>query len=220
MEGSAGLLCRECRAELIEAAGAACPRCALLVGPWTSVAGGCPECRGRRLGFDGAIALGPYQGPLRDLCLRLKRGPNAWMAPWLADLLLEVRGEALRASGADRIAPVPLHWWRQLRRGYNQAEALAHALGRRLGLPVVRALRRVKPTRKLAGLGRVERAEALREAFRPRSRGGPDLAGRTVLLVDDILTTGATCGAAARALKQAGAARVVVAVLGRAEGRA
>ena len=114
--------------------------------------------------------------------------------------------------------PVPLHWRRRLERGYNQAEALADALARRLGLRSARPLRRVKATAILAGAGRTERLERLRGAFRAR-RARP-LDGRTVLLVDDILTTGATCGSAARALKKAGAARVVAVVVARAEGRA
>jgi ComF family protein len=111
------------------------------------------------------------------------------------------------------VVPVPLHWWRHWRRGFNQAEALARALARRLDLPIRRPLRRIKPTEKLAELSPTERARALRGAF--RARKSPGLVGRTVLLVDDVLTTGATCGAAARALKQAGAARVVVAVIAR-----
>jgi ComF family protein len=118
-----------------------------------------------------------------------------------------------RGSIVAWIVPVPLHWWRHWRRGFNQAEALARALARRLDLPVRRPLRRIKATEKLAELSPTERARALRGTF--RARKGPGLAGRTVLLVDDVLTTGANCGAAARALKQAGAARVVVAVIAR-----
>jgi ComF family protein len=164
------------------------------------------------------VALGPYDGSLRELCLRLKHERNAWLSPWLCDLWVEARGEA-EAVGrlpADAwIVPVPLHWWRHWRRGYNQAEALARGLARRLGRPVRRPLRRVAATEKLAELSPTERDRALRGAFRVRVRFSSRLAGRTVLLVDDVLTTGATCGAAARALKQAGAKRVVVAVIAR-----
>jgi ComF family protein len=142
---------------------------------------------------------------------------HAWLARWLADLLVESRGESLRAFGADAVAPVPLHWRRRWRRRYNQAEALAGCLASRLGLVLIRPLVRVKPTRTLAGRGRVERAAELKDAF--RVRGGRGLDGRRVILVDDVLTTGATCGAAARALKRAGAARVMAVVVGRAEGR-
>ena len=86
---------------------------------------------------------------------------------------------------------------------------------KQLKLPVRRLLKRVVRTRKLAELGLTARAEIMRGAFRARRRS--KVTGRTVLLVDDVLTTGATCGAAARALKQAGAMRVVVAIIARTE---
>jgi len=217
-EGSG--FCPDCRLELLEAHGRACPRCAMPVGPYSDVSGGCSECRGRPLGFDSAIALGPYQGPIRQLCLMLKRERNAWVARWLAGVVAEGRGEALRSEIGDGpccLVPVPLHWRRRLARGYNQAEALAEGLGRALGLDVRPSLRRAVATPKLALAGRSARAERMRGAFRVRR--GADLRGWTVLLVDDILTTGATSGAAARALKKAGAARVVAVVVARAEGK-
>jgi ComF family protein len=187
------------------------------MGPWSQRDGGCSECRGRALGFDRAIALGRYQGPIRDLCLRLKHERDAWLAPWLAGLLIEARAE-LRGERADAwVVPVPLHWRRQWTRGYNQADALASGLARRLGLPLRRSLRRVEATPPLTTLSRTERSRLMRRAFQARSTSRPE--GRTVLLVDDILTTGATCGAAARALNQAGAVRVVAVVIARAEGK-
>jgi ComF family protein len=201
---------------LLGASGAACERCAMPVGPFSDRRGGCSECRGRSLGFDRAIALGPYQGPIRQLCLELKQERNAWMAPWIMDVLIEARGEVGRSPRDSWVVPVPLHWRRRLRRGYNQSEALADRLARRLGLPLSQSLRRVVATPPLARSGRAERARLLRDAFRART--STSLKGRTVLLVDDILTTGATCGAAARALKRAGASQVVVVVIGRAEG--
>jgi ComF family protein len=217
-ESDGSPICRDCRDELADT-GRTCPRCAMSVGPWTRLDGGCDECRGVALGFDAAIALGPYNGPIRDLCLRIKHRRDAWLAPWLAELVVEARRDALnREIGSDSraiVVPVPLHWRRRLGRGYNQAEAIADALADRLGLRMSLALRRIKGAAILAGAGRAERRERLRGAFRSRSR----LDGRTVLLVDDILTTGATCGAAARALKKAGAKRVVAVVIGRAEGK-
>jgi ComF family protein len=208
--------CEGCRRELVEASGPVCGRCAMPVGPWSDRSGGCSECRGRALGFDAAVALGPYQGPIRDLCLRLKQERNAWLAPWLADVLVEARAELGRPPEGAWVVPVPLHWRRQWQRGYNQADALARGLARRLSLRLVHPLRRVRATPHLARAGRTERAELMQGAF--HARGRPSPAGRTVFLVDDILTTGATCGAAARALKRAGAARVVAVVVGRAEG--
>jgi ComF family protein len=217
-EGGTGAFCPTCRAELLQksaaAAALACSRCALPVGPFADLEGGCAACRGRSLGFDSAMALGPYEGRLRDLCLQLKHERNAWLAVWLSDLLVEARSESLARLPADAwVVPVPLHWWRQWRRGYNQAEALARGLARRLNLPVHRSLRRIAGTRRLAGLAPTERARVMRSAFCVRRNAGLD--GRTILLVDDVLTTSATCGAAARALRQAGAARVAVAVIAR-----
>jgi ComF family protein len=168
------------------------------------------------LGFDRALALGPYHGDIQKLCLRLKHESNAWLAPWLGDLFVEARRDVLSELPRDAwIVPVPLHWWRRWHRGYNQAEALARGLARRLDLPMRQPLRRIVPTELLAHKGRTERAEVMRGVF--VARPSRQLAGRTVLLVDDVLTTGATCGAAARALKKAGAARVVVVVIARTE---
>lgn len=211
-----GPFCEACAAELRDAAGPACPRCAMPVGPWARLDGGCSECRGRPLGFDAAIALGPYQGPIRAACLRMKRERGAWMAPWLADLVVEAHEGQLRGEADAVVVPVPLHWRRQWTRGYNQAEALARRVARRLDLPLSPALRRIVATPPLARIGRERRADLMRGAFRTRSARG--VQGRAVLLVDDILTTGATCGGAARALKRAGARRVTAVVVARAGG--
>jgi ComF family protein len=219
-EGSNGAFCALCRAGMLEraesAARLACPRCALPAGPYADLRGGCGDCRGRSLGFDAALALGAYEGKLRELCLRMKHDRDAWLAPWLAGLWVEARREAfdrLELPTDAWIVPVPLHWRRHWQRGYNQAEALAHGLARRLGRRACNPLRRVRDTRKLATMSATDRARALREAFRARPTHA--LKGRAIVLVDDVLTTGATCSAAARALTAAGAGRVVVAVVAR-----
>ena len=218
--GSDGPFCDVCRVRLLDqaalAAKLACPRCALPVGPFGDVRRGCAECRGRSLGFDAVLALGPYEGAIRELCLSLKREKNAWLAWWLSGLLVDSRKDAMRQLGkVCCIVPIPLHWWRRWRRGYNQADALAYGMGRRLRVPVRRLLRRTIATDRLAPLGPTERFNAMRGAFRVRTN--QTLTGRTVLLVDDVLTTGATSSAAARALKAAGATRVVLVVIGRTE---
>jgi ComF family protein len=219
--GLRGPFCPPCRADLLakaeEVRRASCPRCAMPVGPFADLEKGCSECRGRPLGFDSAIATGYHEGPWRALCLKLKTERAAWLAPWMTGLAAEARAADLALLPADAwVVPVPLHWLRRLGRGYNQSDALALGLARRLDLPVRRPIRRVKNTGKLVGLSLAQRAEVVRGAFEVDPRVAPDLKGRSILLVDDVLTTGATTGAAARALKRAGAARVVVAVLSRA----
>ena len=209
-----GAFCESCRDELCQSGESACPRCAEPVGPFAPRSRDCSACRKKRFGFDGAIALGPYQGPIREVCLRMKNSRDAWLARWVGDLLVEAREPLLRRANPSVVVAVPLHWSRRLRRGYNQAEAIARRVALRLALPRVEGLRRTRRTPKLADLGRAERVEVLNRAFRATPR--MDLAGRTVLLVDDVLTSGATCGGAARALKQVGAKRVIVLVVGRA----
>jgi ComF family protein len=214
-----GPLCTTCRERLlstaIATAASSCPRCALPVGPHANLQGGCVNCRGHSLGFDNALAMGIYEGSIRDFCLNLKHERNAWLARWMSDLLVESRRDELtRLLPHDAwIVPVPLHWWRRMRRGYNQAEALAFHLSHHLDLRVCQPLRRVKATDRLAHQSALERRKAMRDIF--QAHRFPGLRGKTILLVDDILTTGATTGAAARCLKQAGAKRVVVAVLAR-----
>lgn len=222
VQGSPGAFCSMCldslRDRAMKAGASACPRCALPAGPYADLRRGCGVCRGRPLGFDAAVSLGPYEGAFRELCLRLKHRQNAWLAPPLCDLWARTRLDAI-----DRLAlptdawvvPVPLHWRRHYGRGYNQAEALARELARRLDRSFHRPLRRVIYAPKLATLSAAARARVLREAFRARESAA--IRGRSVLLVDDVLTTGATCGAAARALKRAGAKRVVVAVMARTD---
>ena len=159
----------------------ACPRCALPAGPYADVRRGCAECRGRSLGFDAALALAPYAESVRDLCLRLKHERDAWLAPWLTNLLAEARqSELARLPRNAWIVPIPLHWWRRLQRGYNQAEALARGLSCSLGLCVRQPLRRIKATDRLARKAASDRMDAMRQAFRPahcRLEGSNDTAG-------------------------------------------
>ncbi len=214
-----GPFCGPCREELLTAAGLVCPRCAETIGPYARTDRGCGACRGHTLGFDAALALGPYEGAIRHLCLLLKHERNAWLARWLADLWVEARSRLLPREALNketRVAWVPSHWAKRLTRGYDQAETFAEQLADRLGLPLCPALSRVRGTPKLAGLTRSSRRDIMRGAFRARRAAWHSIEGRTILLVDDILTTGATCGAAASALKQAGAQKVIAAVIGRA----
>jgi ComF family protein len=208
--------CDFCRKALTDDPHLTCPRCAGLVGPHVPLEGGCVNCRDRTLHFTAALRLGPYEGLRREVVLRLKNVGGEALAERLGALWARHAAAKLGALAADVIVPVPLHWWRRWRRGYNQSEALALGLAEELRLPCrthwLRRVRHTPPQTEQTPSGRVEN---VRNAFLARPRTG--LAGKTVLLVDDVLTTGSTCAEAARALRTAGAARVVVAVLARAQ---
>jgi ComF family protein len=114
----------------------------------------------------------------------------------------------------DCIVPVPLHWRRRWKRGFNQSEFLARALARRSGIPMVKALARSRSTKAQAGLSNHARRQNVMKAFRARP-----VPGKRILLIDDVMTTGATATACALALKRAGAARVALLTVARADRR-
>jgi ComF family protein len=185
------------------------------VGLYVHLTDGCTHCRGVHFGFDRVLRLGPYDGLLRELILRLKHHAGEGLAEALAELWATHAAAALRATAAEVVVPVPLHWWRRLARGYNQSEALARILASRLNLPCrARWVRRVRPTPRLRHDSSLAmRREIVRGAFAARRH--PALKGKTILLVDDVMTTGSTASEVATELKSAGAARVLVAVLAR-----
>jgi ComF family protein len=150
----------------------------------------------------------------RGLVHALKYGDRLDLAPtmgrWMANAGRELLAEA------DAVVPVPLHWRRQWSRRFNQSALLADVIGKRGGVRVVHAaLKRVKPTAQQVGLGRSERALNVQGAFRVGDRAKREVAERALVLVDDVLTTGATLEACTRALMRAGAARVDVLVFAR-----
>ena len=134
----------------------------------------------------------------------------------LGDRLGRLLAETYLSSGfeADWITAVPLHWNRRRERGFNQSQLLARPVAEAAGLPVVRALARVRPTIPQAGLSRNQRASNLRGAF--RLRAGSEVRGKRIVVVDDVATTGATFEACARVLKRAGAAEVTGLAMARA----
>jgi ComF family protein len=209
--------CAPCRAAPTADPHATCPRCAGTVGPFALVARGCPACRDEHFAFERVLRLGPYDGLLREVILRLKHSSGEGLAETVGRLWAAQAEAPLREVGAAAVVPVPLYWWRRWTRGYNQSEVLARALAERLRLPCrVGWLRRTRNTRRQVQQTPAARRENVRGAF--TARACPRLHGQTILLVDDVLTTGSTAGEAARALRAAGAGRVVVAVLARSQG--
>jgi len=176
--------------------------------------GRCALCRRGLHGFDAAYSFGFYEGELRELIHLFKYERVQPLARPLGRLL----SQALpRDRAFDVIVPMPLHWRKRWQRGFNQSELLARDLGRRTNIRVKNALRRVRFTVAQAGLTNAKRRLNVSGAFRPRKKGA--LAGLRVLLIDDVMTTGATAASCARALKMAGAREVTLLTLARADRR-
>jgi len=200
-----GPVCAMCWRSILPLTPPLCDACGDPLPTWRTTSlslARCPRCRRGRRHVDRARAIGEYDGALKAVIHALKYEGRRSLARPLAALMRE-RAADLVAS-ADCVIPVPLHPSRRRQRGFNQASDLA----RQLGLPVRHALRRVRATPTQTGLPAAQRHRNLRGAFALR-RFAHDVAGRTVLLVDDVSTTGATLEACARALKRAGAREVI-----------
>lgn len=166
----------------------------------------CAACLAEPPSFGQLRAAVAYGEIARRVALKLKYSGR----PGVAETLAHFMQRHLAGAPADSLlTPVPLHRWRIWRRGYNQSALIATALARRTGLPAdLDLIRRIKSTPPLKGKGRRERALAVRGAFRVEQAARARLAGRRVMLVDDVFTTGATANACARTLLRAGAAEV------------
>ena len=198
--------CLDCWSQLVFLGEPCCMRCGL---PFAHEQGGgeaeCGACLADPPRFDRARAAVAYGEIPRKVALKLKYGGR----PGVAETMARLMARHLPAAAGAILAPVPLHRWRIWKRGYNQAALIAAALGRLGGGDVMAdLLERTKATPYLRGMGPRERAETVRGAFRVAERRREALAGREVVLVDDVYTSGATAGACARALKKAGARRV------------
>lgn len=218
--------CPPCRDALLEREHwDACPCCAAV-----RLEGRCPHCRTRDYAFDAAFALGLYEGALKEAVLRTKQRRFESLALGLGSLVGERLQHAAGGSPGRRLASqmaeprhppvlvfVASHWLRRWHRGVQGAELLCEGLSRRLKLPRVAGLRAIRRTRKQGTLSVPKRFQNVRGVFRASKRY--DFHGTHVLLVDDVMTTGATASEAAKVLKQRGAARVTVVVLARGAGQ-
>jgi ComF family protein len=216
---------------------ALCPACAdalpLLADPRCAVCGEwfmgvipgpfrCLNCHDRSFAFDFATAGYRARHGMRDLVHQYKYGRQLWLAPslgrLLAGTLVGPRADLRLAEEDWVLVPVPLHPRRQRERGFNQAFELARVAARLTGRPVLDVLRRTRYTTVQATLVRQDRLQNLRGAFRMRrtwpwrERAPSAVAGRSVLLIDDVFTTGATIDECAGVLRRHGGARRVVAV--------
>ena len=208
-------ICPDCRQVLLLQPPARCTRCSYPLGQFThsDLTRGCIHCDGR-FAFDSLVCLGVYQGALRDACLLAKIGQNEHLSAALAELLVESQGDRLADLQADWIVSVPCHWSQTWRRETHPTPIVAAVLSQRLGIPVNRkCLRKVRRTRLQKRLTLLERKHNLKGAFQLSRKHAKPLADSSVILVDDVLTTGTTANAAVHALRSAGVRHLTVAVL-------
>ena len=176
--------------------------------------GRCALCRLGLQGFDAVYSYGSYEGTLRELVHLFKYGGVRPLTRTFGNFLVQALP---RETTFDVIVPMPLHWFKQWQRGFNQADVLAREVGKKWNVPVRGVVRRKKATRPQAGLTNAKRRANVQGAF--KISRGRSLAGMRVLLVDDVVTTGATASACARVLKRAGAAHVALLALARTDRR-
>ncbi len=210
-------LCGSCWSETPFILGAACDLCGTGLPGQTAAKGEvliCSDCRQTPRAWDRGRAVFMYEGVGRSLVLALKHGDRADIAraagPWMA------RAAADLLEDRPVLVPVPLHWTRLARRRFNQAALLAWSLARHADAEVEpMALLRLRPTPSQEGHDRDARYRNLDEAIMPHPRRGSIMEGRSVVLIDDVMTSGATLNIATEACRQAGAKNVSVLALAR-----
>jgi len=215
-------ICRSCLGLLRPLDGPCCARCGR---PFVSAVALdvqdlplCHICRRSLYDFDFARSFGAYTGPMASAIMLLKYHQVTSLAAWFATGLRQVFDAHREMYRADVVVPVPAHALRLRERGYNQAELIAKALARSLGLPCRSYLLvRIRPRPDKLRLSLRERWRSVRGAYTIRQ--GARVDNLRVLLVDDVLTTGATLDACSRALRKAGASNVVALTVARAVSR-
>ena len=174
----------------------------------------CGGCLRRPPPFDRVRSALVYDDVSADMLLAFKHGDRTDLARGLGDWLVMAGGDLI--DRADVLVPVPLHFWRLVWRRYNQSALLAHVLAHRTGIPVApRALKRLRRTPSQAMLRPAQRARNVKGAFQVRPALRDQIARRRIILIDDVLTTGATVEECARTLKRAGAAEIAVLTVAR-----
>lgn len=209
-----GGLCPRCWSNLSFITPPVCAQCGLPFDLPAAADTVCGACLVAKPPFARARALWRYDSGARPLILGFKHGDQTFAAPAFAAWLARAGAELL--DNAACIVPVPLHPWRLVMRRYNQAALLARAVAAVSGLPFgADWLRRTRPTPSQGGLDRSHRHSNVRGAFALTDRGRARVAGQRVVLIDDVLTTGATASECARTLLRAGAEQVDVLALAR-----
>lgn len=210
------LICQDCL-EAFRTDQPACPLCASPIPRGMPDSPDCPRCRKRDYRFDAAIAVGIYRARLQEAVLKMKQAIHEPLTISMGRLLGAQILERLAAHRPELLLPVPMHWTRRLLRGTSTAGMLAEAAARASTIPARFDL--LACSRRMQKQGTLTPTERFRNALGAfRLRAGYAIKDAHVLVVDDVLTTGATVSEVAKVLKRAGAARVTVAVVARGVG--
>ncbi len=214
--GEGGRLCATCVRAIARPPEPLCTICGVPIDDpgWSGAAGTCPDCAGGR-SFGTARAYGLFDGTLRELLRRLKYQGDKSLAGPLGHLLLDVGQEALLLQDYDVIVPVPLHRDRFSERGFNQCYLLSRPLAGEARLPIVPALERRLNATTQVGLEGAARRSNVQGVFSVHPRRASEIARRRVLLIDDVITTGATADECSRTLLKGGAKAVDVLAVAR-----
>lgn len=207
-ENSHFFLCAKCERRLDLLQSPFCPQCRNILEKGATK---CPLCIGNGT-ISRVWALGHYDDSFRALIHAFKYADILPAGRYLSGLLAELIAESVSGEEFDFIIPVPLHPSRERKRGFNQSLLIAETLSESVDVPIdSESLMRVRKTRDQTGLKRKQRVKNMRGAFGVDNVS--DIKGKSIILVDDVTTSGATAGEAARVLRDAGAARVELAVL-------
>ena len=212
VDSSAAILCDTCSSGLVSLPEQGCPRCG---SPSVLVEEQCACCGRLAAELEVVRSAAWFMGPVPELIHHFKYQGFYSVASFLARFMAALPWAGELTGSADILVPVPLHWWRELRRGYNQSERLGQSLSLLCGKKLVRgAIVRSRRTKSQTRLNIEQRKANVAGAFLVKI---PSLvAGRSILLVDDVMTTGTTLSECAVALKKAGARRIMAFTFARA----
>ena len=212
-------LCPKCCKQFVIDENRFCSRCGSLGSSHTFQNGSCPKCRELDFAFSQTVTLGEYGFELRKAILQMKTEKQGILASNMARLFCRIRHERILRLDADIVIPVPMHFLRRFHRGVNSASFFAQELAENYKIKLKPSLvRRIRYTKPQFKLNPKERRKNVRGAF-AFSGSKRQVVGKKILLVDDIMTTGATCHEIASVLMNAGAEAVTIAVFARAEGK-
>ncbi len=207
------MLCPACFAQMHIISDPACAYCGFPFEYDVGAGALCGLCLEKTPSYARGWAVLRYDDAAKSLVSRLKYADKTHLAPFLGQLMA-MHGRPV-LTDAELLVPVPLHWRRMMTRRYNQSLLLAREVSKATAIPVCHALKRTRHTQPQAALSRGERLDNVRGAFAPASRGKEVVSGKTVVLIDDVMTTGATIAACCKTLSQAGAKEVRVLTLAR-----